>query len=171
MSDEIWKDIEGYEQIYQVSNLGNIKSLERTYWHGNRWYHQKEKLLSLKCDSAGYMSVMLYNKEHKSKRIMVHLLVARAFIPNPDNLPQINHKDENKLNNYVENLEWCTGQYNRLYGTARARSSETRRKNYVPMSEEKRKMYSVIMKEHIAKRKAEGTYWYPWKSRRKKSEV
>lgn len=155
---EIWKDIIGYEGIYQISNLGRVKSLEREYWHGNRWYHQKEKYLSIKCDRNGYLSVMLYNADHVSKRIMVHLLVARHFIPNPDNLPEVNHKDENKKNPCVSNLEWCTCKYNANYGTKRKRISKSLKGR--KQSPDSNKRRSITMKEHIKQRKAEGTYWF-----------
>lgn len=119
--NEIWKDIEGYKGIYQISTLGRVRSLARTYWHGNRWYSQKEKILRQCLCTSGYMSVMLYDTEHKSKRIMVHTLVARAFIENSRGLKEVNHKDENKQNNVVDNLEWCDRLYNANYGTGRDR--------------------------------------------------
>ena len=158
---EEWRDIAGYEGIYQISNLGRVKSLGRTYWHGNRIYRQKEKLLKLGCDSSGYNSVMLYNHEHQSKRIMVHLLVARTFIPNPENLPEVNHKDENKHNNIISNLEWCTRKYNVNYGTVRERWRESMIKsNGWKKSDELKLRVSNSMKAHIQKRKIEGTYWF-----------
>lgn len=163
---EEWKDIKGYEGIYQVSTLGNIKSLERTYWHGDRWYHQKERLLSLTCDSSGYKSVMLYDAQHQSRRVMVHLLVAKAFIPNPDNLPEVNHIDEDKTNSKVDNLEWCTRLYNANYGTGRKRWYDAMRKSHAwdKMSDERKAQISESMKKHIAMRKANGTYWFRDKS-------
>lgn len=107
---EIWKDIKGYEGLYQVSNLGRIKSL------GNL-QNRKEKLLKVNIYN-GYCIVYLY-KNNKKKSYLCHRLVAEAFIPNPDNLPQVNHKDENKLNNRVDNLEWCTSKYNVNYSSAK----------------------------------------------------
>lgn len=103
---EIWKDIEGYEGLYQVSNLGRVKSLK----------FNKEKILKLLLDSKGYYKVNLY-KNNKIKTYLMHRLIASAFISNPNNLPQVNHKDEDKTNNKVENLEWCTVDYNINYGT------------------------------------------------------
>lgn len=105
---EIWKDIKGYEGLYQVSNLGRVKSLE------NRSNHKKEKILASHIRNQ-YYSVTLYKDSHY-KNYTIHRLVAGAFIPNPDNLPEVNHKDENKLNNYVDNLEWCDKKYNINYG-------------------------------------------------------
>lgn len=107
---EIWKDIEGYEGLYQVSNFGRIKSLKDN--HGNT----REKILKLWKEKDGYLQVFLC-KNGKGKTCTVHRLVANAFIENPNNLPMINHKDENKTNNCVENLEWCDAKYNNNYGT------------------------------------------------------
>lgn len=109
---EVWKDITGYEGLYQVSNLGRIKSVEK--WCNG--VHFKEKIKKNVQINTGYYDVLLY-KNAKSKHFKIHRLVAQAFIPNPDNLPCVNHKDENKLNNNVNNLEWCTKLYNNIYGT------------------------------------------------------
>ena len=105
--EEIWKDIEGYEGRYQVSSLGNVKSLN----HGGHGY---SKNLCLKKNTNGYLQVELY-KNGTKKMITVHRLVAQAFIPNPDDKRIINHKDENKHNNAVWNLEWCDTAYNNRY--------------------------------------------------------
>ena len=115
---EIWKDIEGYEKLYQVSNKGRVKSLEReiVYKDGRKKMLQ-EKILHLSLNDLGYYHVML-SKNGMPKRYKVHRLVAKAFIPNPSNLPIINHKDENPKNNNTENLEWCDQKYNVNYGTA-----------------------------------------------------
>ena len=104
---EEWKDIKGYEGIYQISNKGRVKSL------GNN-KTKKEKILRPR-KINGYFSVRLCKKGEKPKEFNIHRLVAEHFIPNPDNLPVVNHKDENKLNNNVENLEWCTVAYNVNY--------------------------------------------------------
>lgn len=117
---EIWSDIEGYENLYQVSNLGRVKAL------GNgKTHNTKESILKSCVGGNGYLNVNLY-KEGKKKSYLVHRLVATAFIPNPDNLPQVNHRDEDKLNNRVENLEWCDRSYNMNYGTRNIRSSESK---------------------------------------------
>ena len=110
--EEIWRDIDGYEGLYQVSNKGRVKSL--------KW--GKERILRPRDNGRGYLRVQL-TKENTSKHIRVHRLVARAFIPNPHNLPEINHIDENKKNNSVENLEWCDRRYNVNYGTRNERVS------------------------------------------------
>ena len=113
---EIWKDIEGYEGYYQVSNLGRVKSLERkTKQHHNSVRTQPERIL--KSWIKRYESVILC-KDSKTKKVPIHRLVAKAFLPNENNLPEVNHKDENKLNNCADNLEWCTREYNINYGTA-----------------------------------------------------
>ena len=121
---EIWKDIEGYEGLYQVSNKGRVKSLSRLVVRvGKPNYITKEKIL--KCSElkgTGYPAVSL-GSNNNFKSMLVHRLVAQAFIPNPDNLPCVNHKDETRNNNDVRNLEWCTQKYNCNYGTARQRNS------------------------------------------------
>ena len=119
---EIWKDIEGYENLYQISNFGRIKSLSG-FFHDE--YVEREKILnSTTISNAGYQSVQL-QKNGEGKRFLVHRLVAQAFIPNPHNLPQINHKDENVHNNYFANLEWCDNNYNLNYGTHNKNMSKT----------------------------------------------
>ncbi len=119
MATEIWKDIDGYEGIYQVSNLGNVKSLERIIHRISRWgtpspFIVREKLIK-PVNRNGYLYYNL-SKNGVCTRMSAHRLVAKAFIPNPDNLPQINHKDETTDNNCVDNLEWCDAKYNINYG-------------------------------------------------------
>lgn len=109
--EEIWKDIPGYENIYWISNKGRVKS--------------KNKILKLSVHRDGYMKAGLC-VNGKVRTYQVHRLVALAFIPNPNNLPQINHKDENKTNNCVGNLEWCTMEYNIFYGTGQERGKTCR---------------------------------------------
>ena len=102
--EEIWREIDGYES-YMVSNMGNVMNITTG------------KVLKSHNNGRGYLHVMLYDKNHKGRTIMVHRLVAKAFIPNPENLPQINHIDECKTNNCVENLEWITSEDNINHGT------------------------------------------------------
>ena len=102
---EVWKDCVGYEGLYRVSDKGRIYSV------------RKHKIMHDYLNRDGYKKVLLITESGKRKEERVHRLVATAFIPNPDNLPCINHKDENKLNNYAENLEWCTVQYNTSYSS------------------------------------------------------
>ena len=106
---QVWKDIEGYEGLYQVSNTGKVRSMN---------YKQTGKVKRLKpiITNTGYCTAR-FGKEGKWKGYLVHRLVAQAFIPNPNNLPCVNHKDENKTNNCIWNLEWCTHEYNNNYGS------------------------------------------------------
>lgn len=124
---EIWKDIKGYEGLYQVSNLDKVKSIEKDIIRVRNGKeiitHIPEKILFQWKNSKGYLSVAIGSKQSR-KLYKVHRLVAEAFIPNPDNLPQVNHIDEDKSNNKVENLEWCTNRYNCNYGTYNFRLSE-----------------------------------------------
>ena len=115
MNEEVWKDIKGYEGLYQVSNLGRIKSL--IFWSNvNKKFYPRKKIMKLGKNKQGYLVVVLCkNKIQTGKN--VHRLVAEAFIPNINNLPEVNHKDENPSNNRVDNLEWCDHRYNINYGT------------------------------------------------------
>lgn len=113
--EEIWKDIKDWKD-YQVSNLGNVKRL-------NYRKTGKEKKIKQQKLKYGYLYITL-NQNGKRKTFRVHRLVAQAFIPNPNNLPQVNHKDEDKTNNVVENLEWCDARHNSNYGTRNKRISE-----------------------------------------------
>lgn len=122
--EEIWKDVKGYENKYQISNLGRVKSIERKTPFRNSFITINERILKEIVDKDGYKVVNLYNKG-KRKMFKIHRLVAEAFIPNPDNLPQINHKDENKQNNCVENLEYCDARYNINYGHRNTKASQT----------------------------------------------
>ena len=102
------KDIVGYEGLYQISDKGEVFSVPRKGSLGGK--------MKTHLNVKGYEVLGLCKDGHQST-VTVHRLVAEAFIPNPDNLPQVNHKDENKLNNCVDNLEWCTNEYNHDYGT------------------------------------------------------
>lgn len=128
---EIWKSIVGYEGLYEVSNLGNVRSVDRYVNHPKGGLSlRKGKLLQPNKNHQGYYCVLL-SKSCKTENRRVHRLVAEAFIPNPDNLPQINHKDEDKSNNIVTNLEWCTCSYNIMYGSAIQRMINTKIKKGV----------------------------------------
>ena len=138
---EVWKDIEGYEGHYQVSNLGRVKSLDRqiTYTERNGTiitHNIKGQFIAQKTDRYGYQKVSL-KKEKVRKLYSVHRLVALAFINNPEQLPLVNHKDENRVNNNAMNLEWCTSKYNANYGNARQRKSEARRNYFAKRRAEK----------------------------------
>ena len=114
---QIWKDIPRYEGKYQVSNTGKVRSL-------NYKRTGKTKILKPHTNRDGYKTVNLLKPGEKYKPYYVHRLVAQAFIPNPNNWPQVNHIDEDKANNVVWNLEWCTQQYNMNYGTRNERARE-----------------------------------------------
>lgn len=112
---EVWKDIEGYEGKYQISWYGRFKALSQKRPHLGKFRVTKEKICKACFDKAtGYYKHALY-LDSKPVTHLVHRMVAAAFLPNPFNLGYINHKDENKRNNHVENLEWCTNKYNLEY--------------------------------------------------------
>jgi len=121
---EVWKDIKGYEGLYQISNFGQVKSLSRKALRRYGTYRTITERI-LKPQKDVYLHVTLY-KEGIGKIVAIHKLVAEAFIPNPNKYPQVNHKDENKHNNYDNNLEWCSRLYNANYGTSRKRLSAKR---------------------------------------------
>ena len=110
--NETWKDVIGYEGLYQVSDLGRVRSLK----------YGKVRILKPRNNGRSYLKVALYRNE-QMRNVYVHRLVAETFIPNPLSLPEVNHKDENKANNSADNLEWCTAEYNINFGTAVARRS------------------------------------------------
>lgn len=112
---EVWKEISGFCG-YQVSNIGRVKRSKK----------DKEKIIRQQKTNSGYLSVSIY-KCGKQYRKNVHRLVADAFLRNENELPFVNHKDENKLNNSVENLEWCSADYNMNYGTINKRISDKRK--------------------------------------------
>lgn len=147
---EIWKDIKGYEELYQVSNLGRVKSLP------NRYYRKEGKILTNKVTANGYCHLRL-SKNGVAKNYLVHRLVAQAFIPNPNKLPIINHKDEIKTNNIVwinddgsidyskSNLEWCDAKYNVNYGNGTIKRVRTNQENgtYQKIGEINRRNFSI----------------------------
>lgn len=110
-TQEIWKDINGYEGIYQVSNKGRVRSLDRKVWN----YTKKGRILKPHDNGHSYLNVGLHGENSVNKHAYIHRLVAEAFIPNPDNKPEVNHIDFNKRNNCVENLEWVTEEENKKH--------------------------------------------------------
>lgn len=105
--EEVWKDVKGYEGLYQISNRGRVKSLERI----NENNHPIKERIMKPSMSLGYLYVGL-RKQGKQKRMRIHRLVAAAFIPNPDNKEEVGHKDETRTNNYADNLEWVSKKEN-----------------------------------------------------------
>lgn len=119
---EIWKKIENYND-YEISNLGNIKSLKNGI----------QKILKPSKSSSGYLQIVLC-KNGKTKSHFIHKLVAKAFIKNVNNYTEVNHKDENKQNNYVENLEWCDRKYNMNYGTIKMKQARAKMKKVAKLN-------------------------------------
>lgn len=122
---EVWKPVKGYEGSYEVSSLGRVRSIARMIRRNGGEYMTRERVMYSPLKN-GYPSVTFTNGR-KTRHEYVHRLVAEAFVPNPRNLPCVNHKDERRTNNSSDNLEWCTREYNLKYGTARKRQSETLR--------------------------------------------
>ena len=129
---EVWKDVAGYEGYYKVSNKGNVFSVGRRGADGRKYGGTTLKPAH---NGRGYFYVALY-KNGTSERKSVHRIVAEAFIPNPNGFSEVNHKDEIKTNNYVENLEWCTRKYNVNYGTAIERATQTQSKKVMAVNVE-----------------------------------
>ena len=116
MMEEIWKPVKGYEGIYEVSDLGRVRSLPRMLTDSKGRRHPVPMKILREHDRKGYVGYRLCNGS-AIVEFSAHRLVAMAFIPNPDNLPIVNHRDENPKNNQVSNLEWCDISYNTRYGT------------------------------------------------------
>lgn len=159
---EIWKDIKDFEGLYQVSNLGRVRSLDRPYHKG--------KILTPAFDGKkNYLFVGLHkNKVVKQKN--VHRLVAETFIDNPNNYPCINHIDENKTNNHVENLEWCTIKYNSNYGNGKERMILSRKsnKNYQDSllrgQETRNRLKCSGAEKQVLQYTLDGMFLHEWKS-------
>lgn len=115
---EKWKPVKGYEELYEVSSMGRVRSLDRYDSLGRL---HVGRILRPKKNKNGYLECNLFDGG-SGRTFRVHKLVAVAFIPNPDKHPQVNHIDEDKTNNVVENLEWCSAKYNTNYGSARKRN-------------------------------------------------
>lgn len=165
MTEEIWRPVVGYEGLYEVSSYGRVRSLDR-YDSRNRFC--KGRILKLNDDGRGYLSVQLCSN-NKIKKFLVHRVVAQAFISNPDNLPEVNHLDEDKTNNRVDNLEFCNHKYNINFGTRTDLMRDTKIKNgyWTGLSEkEYSKKYYRENKEKINERQRE----YNQKNKDKKRE-
>lgn len=121
--EEVWKNIKGFEGSYQVSNYGNVRGIDRILKDGRFW---KGRTLKPGSNGKGYLYVHF---NLNGKNYLIHRLVAEAFLPNPNNYPEVNHIDEDKSNNKVDNLEWCDHKYNNNYGSRNKRMLETRNRN------------------------------------------
>ena len=162
------KPISGYEGYYEVDQFGRVFSVERAIYvndNGRKYIKfLSEKQLKQTMHPKGYKTVAL-TKDGKSKTVFVHRLVAEAFIPNTDKLPMVNHKDEDKTNNFAENLEWCTAAYNRTYGKAVEKHAKTLRgKRHTESHKQK---ISNSMKAYREKERAEKGYCYNGKGERR----
>lgn len=114
MMEEIWRDVIGYEELYEVSNLGQVRTKEKIRWNSKCFAFRKVRYLTIKEHPSGYIYAAL-SKDKKQRRYLVHRLVADAFIPNTNNKPFVNHMDGNKLNNVLSNLEWVTRSENAIH--------------------------------------------------------
>ena len=162
---EMWKDIPEYEGLYQVSTYGRVKSLKRlkkTKLKNQEYVFIKERILKQHS-----------NKKGMGKTKQVHRLVAETFIPNPNNLPQINHKDKNPNNNYINNLEWCNAQYNNNYGTRIERMTKkieqyTKDNEFIKLWKNEAEIIKTLKIYHIGdcckgKRKTAGGFLWKFK--------
>lgn len=149
------KAVNGYEGYYEVDQFGNVYGCDRVVRvnDNGREYDKplNEKRLKQSLHSQGYKTVSL-TKNGKTRTYFVHRIVAEAFIQNPNNLPMVNHKDEDKTNNYVENLEWCTAKYNNTYGSKTERQAEKVRG--VPLSDIHKDKISKSLKQHYSSNKS-----------------
>ena len=153
MIEEIWRPIEGYEGLYEISSYGRVKSVDR---YDRRNQFRKGKLLKNKDNGNGYLICSL-SKNGIVKNKYIHRLVAEAFIERANGLYEVNHKDENKKNNSVDNLEWCDRKYNNTYGTKTEREIKSKIKKgiYLGLSQEEYKIHKKeYQHQYYLKRKA-----------------
>ena len=156
-AEVVRKPVRGYEEQYVVDQFGRVYGIDRTttVLDNGRIYEKPiaGKQMKQSLHTKGYKTVAL-TKDGKTKTVYVHRIVAEAFIENPDNLPMVNHKDEDKTNNFVENLEWCTASYNRTYGKgAEKQARQLRGKKH---TEEHKQKISEGVKAYRGERKQNG---------------
>lgn len=144
---EQWKDIKNYEGMYQISNYGRVKSLDRLSSNGHLI---KSRYMKVSKKNNDYLYVGL-SKSGVQKKYFIHRLVALAFIDNPHDFPQINHIDENKTNNYYKNLEWCTQKYNNNYGTKVERQVNNTDYTKIKRKMKCKKVMQLSLKDEIIK--------------------
>lgn len=154
--NEIWKDVAGYQGLYQVSNYGRIRTLK--YYGGNQ-----VRIMVLKKQKNGYLSVT-FCKGNKRVTKSVHRLVAEAFVANPNKLPCVNHKNEDKTDNRAENLEWCEYNYNCNYGTRGTRISAAHKETGHKPTEEALKMASEKNSKPVLQFSVDGEFIARYKS-------
>lgn len=141
---EIWKSIEGFEGLYEVSNMGRVKALDRYVMNNGGLQHKAERILRQNIQKSGYCMVILC-KDGKTYPKKVHRLVAMVFIPNPDNKPVVDHLDANPMNNRADNLRWATVKENANNPLTRVHNSESKKGHPYygrPLTEEERKKIS-----------------------------
>lgn len=156
---EMWKDILGFEGLYQVSNLGNIRRLKRILETKRKDSTCYPVILKCKTSSDGYRDVMLSRSDAKSCYLRVHRLVATAFIPNPENKPLVNHKDVNKLNNNASNLEWCTSRENIIHAFKNNRMMKHGKQMQLKVEVKRNRIgfnVTEVMRENIKKLRDQG---------------
>ena len=152
---EIWKPIRNFEGYYEVSNLGNVRGVDRIIFYKNgKKVHIKGKIKKQVKNPNGYMQISL-RKNGEMKSFYIHRLVAEAFLDNPNNLPCVNHKDETRNNNLADNLEWCDYSYNNNYGNC----NEKRKRN----TDYKNRNINYFVKP-IYQYKTDGTFIASYKS-------
>lgn len=124
MEKEVWKDIEGYEGLYQVSNFGRVKAMQKLVGRGKQ-YMMPERIVTAQKTPNGYLRLHL-DRDSRRSYFSVHRLVANAFVPNHNHFAHVNHKNEVKTDNRACNLEWCTPKYNSNYGTRNTKISKSK---------------------------------------------
>jgi hypothetical protein len=151
LQNEIWQDIKGYEDLYQISNLGRVKSMSRWVTNGDNQYkyiHETIRKIQINKLRYGYCEISLYKCSH-AKRFKIHRLVAEAFIDNPNNKLEVNHKDGIKLNNCVDNLEWVTSKENKEHAWSNGLCNANHKKQKIICLETKVIFESAISASRI----------------------